>query len=135
MIAERSLDLCRDRQPRSLWSLDKGKSALFKQFGGAEARPVALDTQDSDPIVEIVRGRATRTTRADTATAAPPPPSATSATSATTPGRILDRLEHNVLGEIETLTRRIEVWTRSWIAPLASRSFHCAVAIDKSRSL
>ena len=34
----------------------EGKAALFKQFGGAEAWPVVLDTQDSDPIVEIVRG-------------------------------------------------------------------------------
>ena len=29
---------------------------LFKQFGGAEAWPVVLDTWDSDPTVESVRG-------------------------------------------------------------------------------
>ena len=34
----------------------EGKAALFKQFGGAEARPVVLDTWDSDPTVESVRG-------------------------------------------------------------------------------
>jgi len=35
----------------------EGKAALFKQFGGADAPPVVLDTQDTDLIVEIVRGR------------------------------------------------------------------------------
>jgi hypothetical protein len=34
----------------------EGKAVLFKQFGGADAWPVVLDTQDSDLIVEIVRG-------------------------------------------------------------------------------
>lgn len=34
----------------------EGKAALFKQFGGADAPPVVLDTQDTDLIVEIVRG-------------------------------------------------------------------------------
>ena len=34
----------------------EGEAALFKQFGGADAWPVVLDTQDSDLIVEIVRG-------------------------------------------------------------------------------
>jgi len=34
----------------------EGKAALFKQFGGADAWPVVLDTQDTDLIVEIVRG-------------------------------------------------------------------------------
>ncbi|MGO4599681.1 NAD-dependent malic enzyme [Terrabacter sp. 2RAF25] len=33
----------------------EGKAALFKQFGGVDAWPVCLDTQDSDQIVEIVR--------------------------------------------------------------------------------
>src|SRR5690349_15821384 len=33
----------------------EGKAALFKQFGGVDAWPVCLDTQDSDAIVEIVR--------------------------------------------------------------------------------
>ena len=33
----------------------EGKAALFKQFGGVDAWPVCLDTQDTDAIVEIVR--------------------------------------------------------------------------------
>src|SRR6185312_11317423 len=33
----------------------EGKAALFKQFGGVDAWPVVLDTQDVDLIVEIVR--------------------------------------------------------------------------------
>ncbi len=33
----------------------EGKAALFKQFGGVDAWPVCLDTQDPDAIVEIVR--------------------------------------------------------------------------------
>src|SRR5690349_6158846 len=36
----------------------EGKAALFKQFGGVDAWPVCLDTQDSDAIVEIVRALA-----------------------------------------------------------------------------
>jgi malate dehydrogenase (oxaloacetate-decarboxylating) len=33
----------------------EGKAALFKQFGGVDAWPVCLDTQDTDTLVEIVR--------------------------------------------------------------------------------
>jgi malate dehydrogenase (oxaloacetate-decarboxylating) len=33
----------------------EGKAALFKQFGGVDAWPVCLDTQDTDEIVEIAR--------------------------------------------------------------------------------
>ncbi|GAA2513403.1 NAD-dependent malic enzyme [Pilimelia columellifera subsp. columellifera] len=33
----------------------EGKAALFKRFGGVDAWPVVLDTQDTDQIVEIVR--------------------------------------------------------------------------------
>ncbi|MBC9823050.1 NAD-dependent malic enzyme [Terrabacter sp. MAHUQ-38] len=33
----------------------EGKAALFKQFGGVDAWPVCLDTQDSDELIEIVR--------------------------------------------------------------------------------
>src|SRR5689334_21945941 len=33
----------------------EGKAALFKQFGGVDAWPVCLDTQDSDAIVATVR--------------------------------------------------------------------------------
>ncbi|GAA5032735.1 NAD-dependent malic enzyme [Terrabacter aeriphilus] len=36
----------------------EGKAALFKQFGGVDAWPVCLDTQDPDAIVEIVRALA-----------------------------------------------------------------------------
>ena len=33
----------------------EGKAALFKQFGGVDAWPVCIDTQDTDALVEIVR--------------------------------------------------------------------------------
>src|SRR4029078_12368887 len=33
----------------------EGKAALFKQFGGVDAWPVVLDTQDTVLIVDIVR--------------------------------------------------------------------------------
>jgi malate dehydrogenase (oxaloacetate-decarboxylating) len=36
----------------------EGKAALFKQFGGVDAWPVCLDTQDTDTLVEIVRAMA-----------------------------------------------------------------------------
>ncbi len=36
----------------------EGKAALFKQFGGVDAWPVWLDTQDTDRLVEIVRAMA-----------------------------------------------------------------------------
>jgi malate dehydrogenase (oxaloacetate-decarboxylating) len=36
----------------------EGKAALFKQFGGVDAWPVCLDTQDTDLLVEIVRAMA-----------------------------------------------------------------------------
>ena len=36
----------------------EGKAALFKRFGGVDAWPVCLDTQDPDAIVEIVRALA-----------------------------------------------------------------------------
>jgi malate dehydrogenase (oxaloacetate-decarboxylating) len=32
----------------------EGKAVLFKQFGGVDAVPICLDTQDSDEIVAIV---------------------------------------------------------------------------------
>jgi malate dehydrogenase (oxaloacetate-decarboxylating) len=36
----------------------EGKAALFKQFGGVDAWPVCLDTQDTDTLVEIIRAMA-----------------------------------------------------------------------------
>jgi malate dehydrogenase (oxaloacetate-decarboxylating) len=36
----------------------EGKAALFKQFGGVDAWPVCLDTQDTDTLVEVVRAMA-----------------------------------------------------------------------------
>lgn len=36
----------------------EGKAALFKRFGGIDAWPVCLDTQDSDEIVRIVQAMA-----------------------------------------------------------------------------
>jgi len=36
----------------------EGKAALFKRFGGVDAWPVCLDTQDTEQIIEIVRALA-----------------------------------------------------------------------------
>ena len=41
--------------PAAALPVMEGKAALFKRFGGVDAWPVVLDTQDSDLIVEIVR--------------------------------------------------------------------------------
>jgi malate dehydrogenase (oxaloacetate-decarboxylating) len=41
--------------PAAALPVMEGKAALFKQFGGVDAWPVCLDTQDVDQIVEIVR--------------------------------------------------------------------------------
>ena len=32
----------------------EGKAALFKAFGGVDAFPICLDTQDTDEIIETV---------------------------------------------------------------------------------
>jgi malate dehydrogenase (oxaloacetate-decarboxylating) len=41
--------------PRGAMPVMEGKAALFKQFGGVDAVPICLDTQDSDEIVAAVR--------------------------------------------------------------------------------
>jgi malate dehydrogenase (oxaloacetate-decarboxylating) len=41
--------------PAAALPVMEGKAALFKRFGGVDAWPVVLDTQDTDQIVEIVR--------------------------------------------------------------------------------
>ena len=41
--------------PAAALPVMEGKSALFKRFGGIDAWPLCLDTQDADQIVEIVR--------------------------------------------------------------------------------
>src|SRR4051812_10570534 len=41
--------------PAAAMPVMEGKAALFKQFGGVDAWPVVLDTQDSDEIVMIVK--------------------------------------------------------------------------------
>jgi malate dehydrogenase (oxaloacetate-decarboxylating) len=41
--------------PAAAMPVMEGKAALFKQFGNVDAWPIALDTQDTDLIVEIVR--------------------------------------------------------------------------------
>jgi malate dehydrogenase (oxaloacetate-decarboxylating) len=41
--------------PAAALPVMEGKAALFKQFGGVDAWPVCLDTQDVEAIVEIVR--------------------------------------------------------------------------------
>jgi malate dehydrogenase (oxaloacetate-decarboxylating) len=41
--------------PAAALPVMEGKSALFKRFGGIDAWPLCLDTQDVDQIVEIVR--------------------------------------------------------------------------------
>ena len=41
--------------PEAALPVMEGKAALFKRFGGIDAWPLCLDTQDPDMIVEIVR--------------------------------------------------------------------------------
>ncbi|WP_274709492.1 NAD(P)-dependent malic enzyme [Streptomyces tubbatahanensis] len=43
-----------DIGPKASLPVMEGKAILFKQFGGVEAVPIALDTQDTDEIVETV---------------------------------------------------------------------------------
>jgi malate dehydrogenase (oxaloacetate-decarboxylating) len=43
-----------DIGPRASLPVMEGKAILFKQFGGVDAIPIALDTQDVDEIVETV---------------------------------------------------------------------------------
>ena len=40
--------------PRAALPVMEGKAILFKQFGGVDAVPVCLDTQDTDEIVRVV---------------------------------------------------------------------------------
>ena len=40
--------------PRAAMPVMEGKAVLFKQFGGVDAVPICLDTQDPDEIVSIV---------------------------------------------------------------------------------
>ena len=42
--------------PAAALPVMEGKAALFKRFGGVDAWPVVLDTQDTDEIVPIVQG-------------------------------------------------------------------------------
>ena len=41
--------------PAAALPVMEGKAALFKRFGGVDAWPVVLDTQDTDEIISIVR--------------------------------------------------------------------------------
>ena len=41
--------------PAAAMPVMEGKAALFKRFGGVDAWPVALDTQDTEEIISIVR--------------------------------------------------------------------------------
>ncbi|WP_369199589.1 NADP-dependent malic enzyme [Streptomyces sp. PU-14G] len=43
-----------DIGPKASLPVMEGKAILFKQFGGVEAVPIALDTQDTDEIVDTV---------------------------------------------------------------------------------
>ena len=44
--------------PRAALPVMEGKAILFKQFGGVDAVPVCLDTQDVDEIIAVVRALA-----------------------------------------------------------------------------
>jgi malate dehydrogenase (oxaloacetate-decarboxylating) len=44
--------------PRAAMPVMEGKAVLFKQFGGVDAVPICLDTQDVDEIVAIVKALA-----------------------------------------------------------------------------
>jgi malate dehydrogenase (oxaloacetate-decarboxylating) len=47
-----------DIGPAAAMPVMEGKAALFKAFGGVDAFPICLDTQDPDEIVEIVKAMA-----------------------------------------------------------------------------
>lgn len=40
--------------PAAAMPVMEGKAALFKAFGGVDAFPICLDTQDTDEIIETV---------------------------------------------------------------------------------
>jgi malate dehydrogenase (oxaloacetate-decarboxylating) len=44
--------------PRAAMPVMEGKAILFKQFGGVDAVPICLDTQDTEEIIAIVRALA-----------------------------------------------------------------------------
>jgi malate dehydrogenase (oxaloacetate-decarboxylating) len=44
--------------PRAALPVMEGKAVLFKQFGGVDAVPICLDTQDVDEIISVVRALA-----------------------------------------------------------------------------
>src|SRR6266508_3971081 len=44
--------------PRAAMPVMEGKAVLFKQFGGVDAVPICLDTQDADELVAIVKALA-----------------------------------------------------------------------------
>src|SRR4051794_13158031 len=44
--------------PKAAMPVMEGKAVLFKQFGGVDAVPVCLDTQDTEEIISIVRALA-----------------------------------------------------------------------------
>ncbi|HEY6596425.1 MAG TPA: NADP-dependent malic enzyme [Asanoa sp.] len=44
--------------PRAAMPVMEGKAVLFKQFGGVDAVPICLDTQDVDEIVAVVKALA-----------------------------------------------------------------------------
>ena len=52
-----------DIGPAAAMPVMEGKAVLFKQFGGVDAWPVALDTKDPDEIVSIVKALAPRLRR------------------------------------------------------------------------
>ena len=47
-----------DIGPEAALPVMEGKAALFKQFGGVDAWPVCLDTQDTEEIISIVKALA-----------------------------------------------------------------------------
>jgi malate dehydrogenase (oxaloacetate-decarboxylating) len=44
--------------PRAAMPVMEGKAVLFKQFGGVDAVPICLDTQDTDEIIAVVKALA-----------------------------------------------------------------------------
>ena len=57
--------------PAAALPVMEGKAALFKQFGGVDAWPVCLDTQDTDEIVVDRQGDRARSTAASTSRTSP----------------------------------------------------------------
>ena len=100
--------------PRAALPVMEGKAVLFKQFGGVDAVPVCLDTQDIDEIVAVVRRWRPRSAGSTWRTSAP---RAASRSSAGSTRRWTSR------SSTTTSTAR-----RSWCSPRCATPPRCSTA-------